>query len=105
MRDRNGDTALALAAKNGFRLVVLFLLEKGANVHSRDYRGSGILSQLERRIALAADNTHLWASMWSCHLALVDAGAKSNPADRDQWMLALWARRDDQDMGVSCHAF
>ena len=104
MRDRNGDTALALAAKNGFRLVVLFLLEKGANVHSRDYRGSGILSQLERRMALAANNTHLWASMWSCHLALVDAGAMSNPTDRDEWMLAPSAR-EDQGMGVSCHAF
>ncbi|PMD32026.1 ankyrin [Hyaloscypha variabilis F] len=101
MRDRNGDTALSLAAKGGFRLVVLFLLEKGANVHSRDYRGMGILSQLERRIALAADNANLWASIYSCYLALVDAGAKSNPTDRDEWMLAPLTREGDQDVGRS----
>jgi len=63
MRDRNGNTALALAAKSGFRLVVLLLLEKGANFHSRDYRGTGILSQLERSMSLAADSMHLWASI------------------------------------------
>jgi len=101
MRDRNGDTALSLAAKGGFRLVVLFLLEKGANVHSRDYRGMGILSQLERRMALAAGNTNLWASIYSCHLALVDAGAKSNPTDRDEWMLAPLTREGDRDVGRS----
>lgn len=97
MRDRNGDTALALAARRGFRPVVMLLLKEGANVHSRDYQGHGILSQVERYMALAGGDGKLWSMIWSCHIALVDAGAKSDPSDEDEWMLPLTECQDIQD--------
>lgn len=97
MRDRNGDTALAIAARRGFRPVVMLLLKEGANVHSRDYQGFAILSQVERHMTLAGGDGKLWSMIWSCHIALVDAGAKSDPSDEDEWMLSLAERQDIQN--------
>ena len=88
MRDRDGDTALAIAARRGFRPVVSLLIEKGAIVHSRNYRGVGILKQMEQTLASARidGDTSLWSCIWSCQIALVDAGAIMNPTDKDEWM-------------------
>ena len=87
-RDRNGDTALAIAARRGFRPVVSLLIEKGAIVHSRNYLGVGILKQMEQTLAPARidGDTSLWSCIWSCQIALVDAGAIMNPTDKDEWM-------------------
>jgi ankyrin repeat protein len=88
MRDRSGDTALAVAARRGFRLVVTLLLEHGASVHSRNYRGVGILRQVKQALAVgqeAASQT-LWSRIWSCRIALIDAGAIIDPTDRDEWI-------------------
>jgi hypothetical protein len=92
IRDRNGDTALAIAARLGFHSVVTLLLEEGANVHSRDYLGVGILSQTERTMYLAAGDEKLWAMIWSCRITLIDAGAKEKPTEQDEWMFPLSAR-------------
>jgi hypothetical protein len=92
IRDRNGDTALAIAARLGIHSVVTLLLEEGANVHSRDYLGVGILSQTERSMHLAAGDEKLWAMIWSCRITLIDAGAKEEPTDQDEWMLPLSTR-------------
>jgi hypothetical protein len=88
MRDRDGDTALAIAARRGFRPVVSLLIEKGAIVHSRNYLGVGILKQMEQTLAPARidGDTSLWSCIWSCQIALVDAGAIMNPTDKDEWM-------------------
>ncbi|KAH8791183.1 hypothetical protein BGZ57DRAFT_995821 [Hyaloscypha finlandica] len=92
IRDRNGDTALAIAARLGIHSVVTLLLEEGANVHSRDYLGVGILSQTERSMHLAAGDEKLWAMIWSCRITLIDAGAKEKPTEQDEWMLPLSTR-------------
>jgi ankyrin repeat protein len=87
LRDRNGDTALAIAARRGFRSIVLLLLEAGANVHARSYRGVGILKQIEEAMALVADDSRLWARTCSCYVALGDTAAISSPSDNDEWKL------------------
>jgi ankyrin repeat protein len=88
MRDRNGETGLTIAARCGFRQVVTLLLEHGTNVHSRNYRGVGILKQIEQALdqAREAKDEALWSRIWSCRIALVDARAILDPSDQDEWM-------------------
>ena len=45
MQDREGDILLPIACRRGSRPTVISLLDAGANVHSRDYRGQCILAQ------------------------------------------------------------
>ncbi|KAH8790017.1 hypothetical protein F5882DRAFT_438323 [Hyaloscypha sp. PMI_1271] len=99
IRDRKGDTALAIAARLGIHSVVTLLLEEGANVHSRDYLGAGILSQTERSLDRATGDGKLWAMIWSCRITLIDAGAKEEPTDQDEWMLPLSTRLKSQEIG------
>jgi ankyrin repeat protein len=101
MRDRSGDTALAIAARGGHRAVIVLLLEKGANVHSRNYRGVGILLQLNLLISANTQNVTFWALLWSCYLILTDAGAKRSPTDHDEWMLPISRRLDAQRRTVA----
>ena len=88
MRDRRGDTALAIAARRGFRAAVICLLRAGSNIHTRDYYGKGILRQARNCLLQARkeENDRLYAGILSCMTALVDAGAKKNPTDNDEWM-------------------
>lgn len=44
MRDRRGDTALAIAAGNGIREVVFLLLENGANPNSRSHQKTSVMA-------------------------------------------------------------
>jgi ankyrin repeat protein len=85
MRDRNGDTALAVAARRGFRSTVDLLLEAGANFHARNYQRVGILKQVEEAMSLVVNDGRLWARKWSCYLVLGDALAISSPSDHDEW--------------------
>jgi hypothetical protein len=89
IRDKNGDTPLAIATKRGFRPVVTLLLKHGANVHCRDYSGRGILSQAEERMnaAKTAGDDRLYAGICTCYVALVDAGARSQSSQRAEWRL------------------
>jgi len=93
MRDRNGNTALAISARRGFRSVVDLLLERGSNVHCRNYRGVGILGQTMESMGQAFGNDRLWAMIYNCHMALVDAGATEDPADQDEWMVPASERQ------------
>ncbi|KAE9364032.1 ankyrin [Stipitochalara longipes BDJ] len=86
-RDRNGDTALTIAARRGFRATVILLLKEGSNIHSRNYRGIGILRQVMYSMRMAHGGDDLWGLRYSCYLALVDAGAIGFPTDPDEWML------------------
>jgi hypothetical protein len=88
MRDRQSDTALGIAARRGFRLTVMTLLKHGANVHARDVNGKGILSQTRRKLweARKEGNDKQYAKILSCIIALVDAGAKDKPTEREEWM-------------------
>jgi Ankyrin repeats (3 copies) len=90
VRDRNGDSALVIAARSGSRSVVCLLLQNEANVHVRSYKGIGILIQLNESMASAkatAEGEKLWAMILTCYMALADAGAKVNPSDKDESML------------------
>ena len=88
MRDRDGDTALAIATKRGFRPVVSILLNAGANPNTRNYKGTGILSQatLCRIQAAKEGNDRLHAMILSCCALLVDSGAKVEPTQREEWL-------------------
>jgi len=98
MLDRNGDTALAISARRGFRSVVDLLLERGSNVHCRNYRGFGILSQTMESMGQAVGNDRLWTMIYNCHMALVDAGATEDPTDLDEWMVPASKRRILREM-------
>lgn len=93
IRDRNGDTALAISARRGFRSVVDLLLERGSNIHCRNYRGVGILGQTMESMRQAFGNDRLWTMIYNCHMALVDAGATDDPTDQDEWMVPASERQ------------
>ncbi|PVH67852.1 hypothetical protein DL98DRAFT_579061 [Cadophora sp. DSE1049] len=88
MRDRTGNTALAIATRRGLRPVAEILLKRGAHVHSRDSMGVGILSRAESTM-IEAKNTgdeRLYARILSCIMLLIEAGAKAEPTEQDEWM-------------------
>jgi ankyrin repeat protein len=98
MRDRNGDTALMIAAKRGLRAIVIMLLEEGANVHSRSYNGSGILAQVEMESALAqlGSNDERYAKILSCLPPLLRANAKHNPSEEDEFIILTKNRSNER---------
>jgi hypothetical protein len=98
MRVRNGDIAVVIAARRGFRSTVLLLLEAGANVHARNYQGVDILKQVEKAMALVTDDIRLWARRCSCYVALGDAPAITRPSDHDEWK-----SRNSRDFAASLH--
>lgn len=50
MRNRQGETALLMAARAGNKNVVSKLVERGANLYTRDKNGRGIMAVLEAQI-------------------------------------------------------
>lgn len=87
MRDQSGNTMLTTACCRGLRLVVKVLLLRGANVHARNHKGQGILSQSRKflRQAKAEKDDLLYAKTLSCINAIVDAGGVQRPTDIDEW--------------------
>jgi hypothetical protein len=94
IRDRQGDTPLAIAASHGFRPVLSTLLEAGANPNTRNYCGTGILSLVTLCMLHASKegNDRLYAMIQSCFSLLADHGAKAEPRQREEW-LCLSARK------------
>jgi hypothetical protein len=88
MKDRNGDTALAIATVRGLRPSATTLLVAGANIHSHDFFGAGIIAQASRAMLQAKEEEDgkLYAMILSCLTLLIDAGAKKNPTERDEWI-------------------
>jgi len=93
LRDRNGDTALAIAAKRGLRPAVLCLIELDANPNSRDYQENGILSQATKCLLRTQTDTKRYAGILSCIALLTDFGAKANPTVYDEWVAARFYKR------------
>jgi ankyrin repeat protein len=87
MRDTNGDTALAVAVRRGFRPAAKALLAAGANPNTRSYKGVGILAQAVQEIQRATtDNaTRLYARIFSCATLIIDHGAKDKPTVYDEY--------------------
>jgi hypothetical protein len=94
IRDRKGDTPLAIAASHGFRPVLSTLLEVGANPNTRNYCGTGILSLVTLCMLHASKegNDRLYAMIQSCFSLLADHGAKAEPKQREEW-ICLSARQ------------
>jgi hypothetical protein len=88
MRDREDNTALTIATVRGFRQAVELLLKSGANVHCRSDKGRGILSQARSKMHQfqKRNDSARYARILSCINALVDAGAKPKPTQRDEWL-------------------
>jgi len=55
MRDRRGETALAIAAQRGLRPAVKTLIELGASIHTTNYRGTSILSNARKTMRRAKE--------------------------------------------------
>jgi hypothetical protein len=87
-RDRNGNSALAIAAIRGFRSIVVLLLNAGAHYHARDYDGSGILEQATEALQIARnkEKDKLFAMICCCITLLTDFGANDEPNEIDEWM-------------------
>ena len=67
-RNREGETALLIAARLGRKVAVATLLEMGANVHVRDVQGKGVLEVLNwgvKSVAARAD-VYLYARLEAC---------------------------------------
>ncbi|EPE35379.1 Ankyrin repeat-containing protein [Glarea lozoyensis ATCC 20868] len=90
IKDRKGNTALSIAVNLGSLGITRLLLKSGANVHSRNYGGTGILMQAaEHMRSTKQDKNHqLGNEILSCTNLLIDHGAIPNPADMDEWMTA-----------------
>jgi Ankyrin repeat len=92
MRDRYGDTALAVAARRGLRPVVKVLVEEGASIHTVNLRDMSILSCAQKSMsrAKADGDDKLSAMIWSCIIYLLDLKACEFPTlPRQHW--AAWA--------------
>jgi len=102
LRNREGNTALAIAAIRGFRPVVTALLEFGASIQCRNYRGESILEQVgkELREAKHGGRDRLYATVLSCSNLLVDLGATTNLDPEDQW-LSEASRKSNINIGIS----
>ena len=90
MRDRNGNTALAIAAIRGSRPCIGTLLSAGALPNSRDYRGVGIIAIATARMerAKTEEKNNCYARIFSCVTLLTDYGAVAEPTDYEEWMPA-----------------
>jgi hypothetical protein len=88
MRDKWGDTALAIAARRGLRPAVKALLGHGANPNTRNYHGRGIISQAREclRRAKYEDKGRRYAMILSCITLLTDFGAKEDPTAYDEFI-------------------
>ena len=90
MRDRNGNTALAIAVIRGSRPCVGILLNAGALPNSRDYRGIGIIATATARMqrAKTEEKNNCYARIFSCITLLAEYGAVAEPTDYEEWIPA-----------------
>jgi hypothetical protein len=94
MRDRNGNTALAIAAIRGSRPCVAELLISGAMPNSRNYRGNGIIAVAHSRMLQAsqANRNDYYGRILSCVTLLADFGAKLEPTQYEEWLPSAFKR-------------
>jgi hypothetical protein len=87
MRDRVGNTALAIATQRGLRPAVTTLVDLGASIHSRNYQKVGILSQAHNCLAQAKDveADELYSMVLSCIVFLADLGATTGTHGYREW--------------------
>jgi ankyrin repeat protein len=88
MRDRWGDTALAIAARRGLGPAVKTLLGCGANPNMRNCQGRGILKQARECLKRAKreEKGARYPMVLSWVALLVDFGTKEEPSAYDEFM-------------------
>jgi ankyrin repeat protein len=87
MRNRVGDTALAIATRRGLRPAVTTLVDLGASIHTRNYQKIGILRQAQNSLAQAkhVEADKLYGMILSCIVFLVDLGATIDTHAYREW--------------------
>lgn len=84
-RNREGETALLMAARGGNLLAVRTLVTAASNVHARDADGRGVLQLLDMKIAGCGRDSHAYARYEACRAWLSGvAGAVHGPSSVDE---------------------
>lgn len=89
-RNRQGETALLVAARHGNKHVVSKLLDRGANFHARDKSGRGIMAIIESQIAESSRDLPLYGRLEAVRAAVVakklgENGGQDEPSFLDEW--------------------
>lgn len=91
MRNRQGETALLMAARAGNKSVVTKLLERGANLHTRNNYGMGIMGVLDAKIAACnrdravSEYGRLEAVRAVLAKVLLEMGGEDEPGFLEEW--------------------
>ncbi|KAI0414940.1 ankyrin repeat-containing domain protein [Xylaria grammica] len=87
LRNRHGETALHLAARHGKTVALRVLLELGANPHTRNSQGLGILEVLDNLYVTTERDDKNNARFEACRAILTRTKdyAKQSPTLLDEW--------------------
>ncbi|KAF2967151.1 hypothetical protein GQX73_g6445 [Xylaria multiplex] len=87
LRNRNGETALHLAARHGKTVALRVLLEMGANPHTRNCQGLSILEVLDNLYVTTERDDKNNARFEACRAILTRTKdyAKQSPSLEDEW--------------------
>lgn len=92
-RNRQGETALLVAAKRGNKQVVSKLLDRGANIHARDKSGRAIMAIIDTQIALCSKDLTSYGRLEAVRAAVLAKKLEEKedePSFLDEW---TWAPR------------
>lgn len=111
-RNRQGETALMVAAKRGNGHVVRNLLDKGANLCARDKRGRAILTIVDDQISLCSKDLPSYGRLEAVRATLLtkmlEKGVTREPTFLDEWTWPLFlmnnSSRDGGDASESVEA-
>jgi len=94
MRDRYGNTALAIAAIRGLRACVAKLLILRTMPNSRDYRSNSIIAVANYRMRQVSklNKNESYSRILSCVTLLADFGAKVEPNQYEEWLPSAFQR-------------
>lgn len=90
-RNRQGETALLVAAKRGNKQVVSKLLDRGANIHARDKSGRAIMAIIDAQIALCSKDLPSYGRLEAVRAAVLAKKLetkKDDPNFVDEWTRA-----------------
>ncbi|KAI0147711.1 hypothetical protein GGR57DRAFT_242976 [Xylariaceae sp. FL1272] len=87
LRNRHGETALHIAAKAGKPIALRTLLDLGANPHTRNSQGLGVLEVVDRLYLTSERDDRSNARFEACRAVLTrnDQCAKQRPTILDEW--------------------
>lgn len=83
-RNRNGETALQVAARLGRKFIVKVLLDHGANIHVRNHERVSILEDLDRNVQITEDYPELYARLEATRAMLTGRFVKTRPRSRSE---------------------